>query len=406
MKVNKIYITLLLPLVLLLSIGFNDIFQKDMQPAAKLKTKQKVFLAGENVVLQFELDFSDPVELYVSSSYGQTVISSTTGDFTLPSFIISKTGDILYTLVLENNTLYTGSIEIIANTSTAVQLESYVGPPSIIAGGEDYTMQVIVPTDIYDNPLPDSTLTVLKHQFLDNEKEKQVLTKDMISWSTIYSYQPSGRILISSVVEQTPSKEFSIEVFPSLAQDFKIFSQRKHTYADGNQVAEFRTSIVRDSYNNIISDGTIVHFLITNSIGNLLQTTGSTINGEAVGKMLHPDKADSWQVKAMIPGIAVSDTIQVDYKAVLEDFEIELNKNNREVIVGPLLSFMNQLIPDGALVKVNILQDDKLLETKIGYSNQGKVRFRFQESFFSSGIYTIEIEAFGIKKILKQIHLK
>ena len=197
-----------------------------------------------------------------------------------------------------------------------------------------------------------------------------------------------------------------MEIFPSLPENFEIKSSRKHAYADGNQITEFITSILKDEHGNIVSDGTLVEFVIKNANGFMLQTQGSTINGQAIGKILHPNHKDTWQIKAYVMGMAESNVLTIDYIQVLDDFDVKFENNNREITIGPLVSFMEQLIPDGALVKLDIFKDAKKIDTKIETSSDGMVKFWLEEGFYVSGDYDIQIKALGIQKEYKNITLK
>ena len=59
---------------------------------------------------------------------------------------------------------------------------------------------------------------------------------------------------------------------------------------------------------------------------------------------------------------------------------------------------MNQLIPDGAIVKLSIFHEDKLIETEIGYSKQGLVYFYLSPEFYKEKTYSFSIETLGITK--------
>lgn len=392
-------------IALLCCVSFTMVLQNNV-PTARLKNKKQIFVAGNEIQLQFEIEGSKNTQLYIHSSFGTTVLTSENGNFALPRYITTTTGKIDYVLLAKETVLTKGKLWIRPNTSSPVVLETYVGPPSIIAGGEDYTMQVVVATDVYDNPMPEDTKVISKHQFLSTEHEEDLLTKDLMAWKNIFSYPESGRILISSEVKETSSKEFAIDVFPSLAQDFGIRVDRRHEYADGNQITKFITSNLKDAYGNVVSDGTIVQFVVKDTTGKILQTQGNTINGQAVGKMLHPDYPTVWNVEAFIPGIAKSDSLEVTYNPIIENFETQLNQDNREIIIGPLLSFMNQLIPDGALVTLTVFKEGEFLEKKVKTSSKGSVRFLLREEFYPSGKYTVEISALGIKKRIKDLQLQ
>ncbi|WP_282084996.1 hypothetical protein [Aquimarina algiphila] len=410
MKVKLRHITpLLIVLVLCISIAFTAVLEKTEEVSAALITKKTMFNAGSIIMLKFKLNIPSETQLFVHSSYGSTVINPDThqgSQFTIPSFIANKKGIVTYTLFYQSKILTQGEIQITSNETTQIYLESYIGPPSIIAGGKDYTMHVVVPTDAYDNPLPDSTAIVMKHQFLEIEKERIIYSKDMIGWTNIFSYNPSGRLLLFSKVNKKVSKEFSVDVFPALPENFQIRSKRKHMYADGNQITQFITSEIKDEYDNVISDGTLVDFVIKDTKGVMLHTQGSTINGQAIAKMLHPDKKETWEVKAYVQGMAESNTISITYTQVLEDFNVQFNNNNREIIIGPLQSFMEQLIPDGAMVRMDIFKEQKKIDTKIKTTSEGIVRFLLQEGFYPSGSYDIQIKALGVQKEYKKTILQ
>ncbi|WP_281989214.1 hypothetical protein [Aquimarina aggregata] len=412
MKLNKRkrhIILLLFPIVIAISIAFTNSTTQKGNITATLLTKSTTFEAGQNIQLDFKLSDSVVTELFLHSSYGTTVITPNLSDntqFDIPDFMANKKGRITYTLVYKSKGIASGEIKIIATTEQKVFLESYIGPPSIIAGGRDYTMQTVLANDSYDNPIADSTKVIMKHQFLDRIEERELYSKDMITWTNIFSYKKSGRMLLFSKVHATVSKEFSVEVYPSLPENFEITSKREHIYADGNQITEFITSIIRDENGNIVSDGTMVDFSIKDKSGLLLHTQGKTIEGKAVAKMLHPSHHEIWQIKGYVHGMAESNTLLLEYEAVLDDFNVQFTNHNREIKVGPLISFMEQLIPDGAIVKMNIIKNGIKIDTKIESSSQGLVRFILQEGFYDTGEYTIVISALGVEKKYNDIRLK
>lgn len=404
----KYIIPFLSILVLSVSIAFTTVLKKTEGVSAVLITKETVFKAGNSITLEFKLNTAVETQLFVHSSYGSIVIeadASGENQFTIPAFMADKKGIVAYKLFHQSKVCTQGELQITSNDKTQIYLESYIGPPSIIAGGKDYTMQIVVPTDAYDNPLPDSTAVVMKHQFLDTEKEKILYSKDMIGWTNIFSYPQSGRLLLFSKVDKKVSKEFSVDVFPALPENFQIRSKRKHEYADGNQITKFVTSIIKDEYGNIISDGTLVDFVIKDKKGLLLHTQGSTINGQAIAKILHPDQKETWEITAYVQGMAESNMLTIEYTQVLDDFKVQFNSNNREIIIGPLQSFMEQLIPDGAMVRMDIFKEQKKIDTKVKTSSEGIVRFLLQEGFYPSGSYDIQITALGVQKEYKKIIL-
>lgn len=407
-RLHKLYNIFLIP-VCILSIGFTIHSDMPIAVQAILETEQTTFEAGESIGLSFLLNKSVKTQLYCHTAYGVTILAPIIIGhktiYNLPNYIAYKKGILDYTLLYDQKILYESRISILPSHNLKNEIESYVGPPSIIAGGRDYTMFVAVPTDVYDNPLVDRTAVVIKHQFLDKQKEEELVIDTGIAWKNIFSYPQSGRLLLAAEVAGITSSEFAVEVYPAHATDFEISYQRKHVYADGNQITIFTTSMIKDVYGNVVSDGTLVSFRIKNKKGVVLKTTATTINGVAKGKMLHPDQTEQWEVTGYVIGMGTSNTIQLTYKSVIEDYEVRIEDDNRIIKVGPIKSFMNQIIPDGAVVKLTIISESKPVETILKTTRKGKVVFTLTTGFYEKGVYTFILDVFGIKKKYKAIQL-
>ncbi|MEM6685749.1 MAG: hypothetical protein AAF617_08190 [Bacteroidota bacterium] len=369
----------------------------------RLETSQQEFTAGETIVLIFSGTQDAAIKLYCANSYGTTIIRPNVEngqlEYSIPTQITNKTGIVNWKLLDKTNAL-SGTFTIIPQTQP-VSMETYVGPPSIEAGDRDYTMLVTIPTDALDNPIKENTGVTVKRQFLADEQQQTIQTKNLLAYQRIYAPSQSGRMLLATECLELNSKEFTVNIMPAISTDFEIFAKRPHEYADGNQITTFTTSILRDENKNIVSDGTFVEFFITNSDGNMLKTAGMTIDGVATAKMIHPDHSEIWSIKAYVKGISESNTISLSYTQVIEDFTVEFSENNRNITVGPLRSFMKQLIPDGLQVTLTISESGKVLETYIKESRDGFVNFELNPNIFSNGNYDLEITTAGITKPFK-----
>ncbi|WP_241480016.1 hypothetical protein [Kordia jejudonensis] len=387
----------------LLVASSADGFSMNVTETIQLETSKREFTAGEIIVLTFSGTQDASIQLYCANSYGTTLVSPKLEknqlQYTIPTQLCSKIGVVNWKLLHKNNSL-SGTFNIVAQ-KTPVAMETYVGPPSIAAGENDYTMLVVIPTDALDNPIQENTEVALKRQFLANEQQETILTKNLIAYQNIYSPSESGRMLLATECLGLNSKEYTVNVLPAISTDFEIFAKRPHEYADGNQITTFTTSILKDKNDNIISDGTFVAFFITNINGNLLKTSGMTIDGVATAKMIHPDHQETWSVKAIVAGISESNKISLRYKKVIEDFTITFSEKNRNIEVGPLKSFMNQLIPDGLQVKLIVSQSGKIIETAIKESRDGFVNFELNPNILSNGNYDLEITTAGITKTIQ-----
>ncbi|WP_272022280.1 hypothetical protein [Olleya namhaensis] len=392
--------TYIFVLGLILLSSFAIVQHNDATNPIQLVTTQTDYNVGKPIVLKFTASEGEKPLLYCSNSYGSTLVSAIAEESTLqyiiPENIIKKIGVVNW-IVLDKNKSAAGQFNIIPKAEVAT-METYIGPPSIEAGGTDYTMLVVIPTDSLDNPLPTNTKVNAKFQFLASEENEDIFTNNLIAWRNINSKRESGRMLVSSESLGINSKEFTINVWAAIPTDFKISAKRPHNYADGNQVTTFNTSVIKDKQDNVVSDGTFVTFFITNNHGNILKTTGTTINGVAHSKIIHPDFKDNWSIKAYVDGMAESDTIALSYQSVIEDFDVAFANKNREILVGPLQSFMEQMIPDGLHVKLLIYKDNVLIDTIIKTSFNGYVTFNLKPAVYQNDTYRFSVETAGINK--------
>lgn len=369
---------------------------------ASLITKNTHFEVAQDINLQFYCTPNKDVYLLLRNAYGTTMITAEYKNgkavFTLPKNYRRIVGPCYWELINRNKTYLTGEIYIYANPTNKTLIESYLGPPSILAGGRDYSMMVIVPTDLYDNPVNTGTPIDFSYHYEHKKMDRELFTKDLIGWTTIFSGMETGRILTYSSSNGTSSKEFTTIVRPNKATDFTISYDRVHDFADGNQVITFTTSIIKDDYGNVVSDGTLVNFTIIDSDGKQLNCIGTTLSGIAKGKMLHPVKREFWTIKAFVSGTAESNSISVDFKKAIYDYEVTYTEGNRNIKVGALKSFMNQLVPDGLPVLLYINKDDRLLEIKNTTSLDGIATFFLSSDFFEDGEYKLTVEVAGIQK--------
>jgi hypothetical protein len=396
---KTIYITFSLAVLLLLAFG--TVLETAKKERHILDTKTNVFVAGNGVKIAFKSNSETTTsQLYIIHSYGKTLLDGTNENgklsFILPKNYSDKTGTVSWFLISNEETSAKGNFEIIPNIKTQTQVENYLGPRSILAGGKEFTMMVAVPTDGFDNPVIENTPVLIKNQFLNSITIDTEKTKDFIAWKNIFSNRPSGKILVSTECKNVASKEIETEVYPNIPTNFSINYKQNHDFADGNQITALSTSVIKDQFDNIVSDGTLVYFIITTQNNTILKTFGSTLNGIATGQLLHPDHRDFYTIKAYITGIAESNSLRVAYQPILSKFKYTFSDRNRTLTVGPLKSFMNQLVPDGIKVTVKVIHENKLVASLQGDTSTGTAKFHFSSDFYKEKKYHFEITTLGI----------
>ena len=398
------YILFFIVITLLIS-AFSVKTESSTTELFKIETAERTFIAGTEVALTFSSENDKSPLLFINNSYGSTLISpnkkNTKLVYIIPSVFSKKAGILNWSLIYDGKTQLKNSIEILPNIATKTLIESYLGPRSIQAGNRDYSMLVVIPTDKFDNPLSENTSVKINEQFLDNITSTEEKTKNLIAWKNIMAKEKAGSILVSSSYITTNSNELTTVIYPSNPTNFVISFNRNHSFADGNQITELTTSKLLDEFGNTISDGTIVEFNIVTTENTILKTRATTINGFAKAKILHPDSKDSWKVKGFVNGLAESNTITINYEPIITNFDVSFSKNNRKIKVGPIESFMSQLIPDGALVKLKIFNNSNLIETKTATSFKGFVAFEISAEFYTEKNYSFIVEVLGNSKMIE-----
>ena len=389
-------------------LGFTFL-RSDAKIFFKKVASSEHFSAGSPISLTFMSNAAnEKPQLFILHSYGKTVLEATVQGksylFTIPKNFCDKTGIVSWYLLLENKTIQQGDFEIEPNDKLKTILENYSGPRTILAGGEEFTMIVTIPTDAYDNPKKDQTNVIVKHQFLENIQTVTLKTNYFITWYNIYSPTKSGKLLVSSECDKIATKEIETEIYPNIPTDFKINYSRNHAFADGNHFTKFSTSILKDEFKNTISDGTMVTFIIKTKNDYVLKTFGATIDGIASATLLHPDHAEKYSVQGFVTGIAQSNVLTIPYYPVTTNFTYQFTNHNRTINVGPLKSFMNQLIPDGIKVELKIFTNHKLLVTLQEETSNGMATFELIEEFFDQKKYRFEITTMGITKKTKTLN--
>jgi hypothetical protein len=315
MKLKKLFFLLFFQLIVVSLIAQETMIDSNID----LFAGKNEFVAGDKIILETNIKDKKNIQLFCSNSYGSCIVEPLLINgkltFEIPSFLAQKKGVLSWKVLTKNQTI-SGNIRIIALKKPVV-IESYLGPPSIDAGNVDFTMLVVIPADSLDNPIKNNSKVTVKHQFLKSKKEETIFTNKLIGYKNIFAPLKSGRIIISSESFGLNSKEFDVNVMPAIATNFNLFMHRNHEYADGNQITTFYTSVIKDQNDNIVSDGSFVEFFITNKYGNILKTFGTTINGIAKAKMIHPDYEETWKIKAYLIGISESNAIEVAYKKVI-----------------------------------------------------------------------------------------
>ncbi len=359
------------------------------------KNTRTTYQAGQKINLQFKATNKQAQPLYIHSSYGNTLlipqIQKDIVTYHIPDFISKKSGWIHWSFPenTENNkgSFYISPLENVAN------IETYLGPPSLLAGTQDYAMLVTIPLDRLDNPLPKGTPITI-HQGYVNEQTKNTLIFDgMTAHHLIYTQPKSGRMFISATCKNKNTKEHSLEITPNQPTDFKLFYKTNHHFADGNQIVTFTTSVLKDVYNNIVVDGTLVNFKMETNTGQTHQTYGSTIHGIASAKIIHPDFEQQWKVTAFVNEMAKSKPIDIQFKEAISEYRVEYHPENKTLFIGDFKSYMHQFAPDGLEIFIQIFKNHQFIKQLRTQTENGGSKVYLGNYLSPEHTYTLKINA-------------
>lgn len=389
---------ILIAIVLLFNHGSEkEIINKTIAETTRIVSINDTVVDGHDRIILLENYNNtsiDSVSLLLSGTYGSVMLSPETSNtnsfFRIPARFTKYAGVVDYCLIQHQKVIQKGSFKLLSNTSKLGIIDNYLGPRTIVANERDYTMLVSIPTDHLDNLLPDRTAIKLKTQFQNSIESTSHELAVGFAWKRINAPLKIGRISTGSTLSGHHSKELGADVFPDIATDFSINAQTNHNYADGNETITLRTTQIKDEHNNIITDGTRVTFFIKDTLGGFWQTTSNTVNGFAFAKALHPQTPSIWKIKATIKGITESREIEQVFEPVIAEIPISLS--HRKIVVGPLTSYMGQLVQDGIDVSLRI---NEIIYHQA--TNDGKAIFLLNEGDYPKGEYQVYVETLGVE---------
>ncbi|WP_339687637.1 hypothetical protein [uncultured Nonlabens sp.] len=337
------------------------------------------------------------LELLISGTYGTTVLKAKLDHIRLnihiPNVISRHAGMLTWELIGNGKTIQKGTFRLLPNTKTLKTMENYVGPRSIISNDRDYTMLVSIPVDSLDNMLPDKTPLIMRHQFKGNITTTTQEITTGFAWQRILAPLTTGRLITGSTMETISSKELVVDVFPDIATAFKISENSNHNYADGSEIITLKTDQIKDRYGNITTDGTLVTFFIKDNLDKRWQTTGSTINGYAFAKALHPQTPSAWTIKGVITGMVESPELNINFQSIIDQIPFTYTENNR-ITIGPLTSYLGQLVPDGIPISIKLNAKEIILKTKNGIATHS-----YDTKMIAPGTYNLEIKTLGVTTV-------
>lgn len=373
----------------------------------RLSSEEK-FVAGTSIKLCFNSDVNQRIHtsiLTLQHNMGIEVVHQEPNSpgpcFKIPDVVARKAGLLTYRVYnSQRNLLIKGNIEITPNTTVPSSIEAYCGPKHLITGNEAFTMITATALDTLDNPYPAETNFEYSYSAHGNILTRAIQSKPLYSFTRFGSPLKAGYGATSVSQGESTTQEFRLSFYAHDPEDFSIAVDREHDFADANQLIRFSTDKLIDKNGNIIGDGNQVVFTIKNDQKVIAQALSHTIGGVAEVTMLAPDRATTWEVSAQVPFFAQSNSINISFKADIQDYPV--SNNNSGITVGPVKGYMRQRVKDGIAVELYLTGQGKTQKFITTLSN-GTATFQFKDMNIPEGLYQASISISGVTKEIKDI---
>lgn len=197
---------------------------------------------------------------------------------------------------------------------TTFQVDTYLGPKNVPADGVTQTMMVVLPTDIYGNPVAEGTPTRIETLRKHNQsKVYENKTQYLAAWKEFVSSTQAGKVFIKSQVGNCKGIEKVSEECPNAPADFIISPQGVFPKAEEKRCFYLVTDKIKDKFGNTVTDGTAISFMVIAAKGTTSYYMASTIEGIAKVKIISPSQSDDLTIKAFFHSICKSNTLQLHF---------------------------------------------------------------------------------------------
>lgn len=330
---------------------------------------------GETIQVEVEIDSKTPI-LIVRSPYGSQLIHPSSNEdsknrvtYVITETITQQSGILDWTLINGKENI-NGQIQINPEITTK-EIEVYIGPTTLMAGSRRSGMTTAVLTDRYDNVISDNHLAQLTRSTQGYPKKQDLRVKDGVIHYYHDATTKSGNIFTSVSSDLSNSEEYTYQVNAGIPTSCLLSTDPQHYFADGSTPLTLETNQLVDTYGNIVENGTLVSFIAIDKKGNISKTDGYTIDGIAKGIIVHPAYSTALTAHAIVSNIK-SNTIRITFDEVIDKLPLTFN-NAGLLTVGPLQSYMGQMIPDGLPITLKIYKYNEVIHTTTLYSEKGSV---------------------------------
>lgn len=397
--------TLYLYIIALLCFSCNmDKLNED----SSFKKSKTVFTKGSydskkdiDVSLNLLTD-SNKVQISISGLFGISQLTKELTESNIPIFDIKQkvrfnAGHYTMNASIDGHVIDRATL-LIHPKSIKGKSTNYVGPKTTSFNDQQGSMITGYFQDEHLN-LVDTTLT-LTYQI------QSTTTKEIQNVSTDHDYYFKKIIPSKNNTRQlvgvSAGKEYSEEIIvigsSGCPMSASMLILDRYNIADGHQIFTVDVNDIKDVDGADVKDGNDVA-LVIESENYKSQYGGVIINGSAKFIVLNPNIPGNYSISIISCNQIITQEKDLYFRPALQTIPYLVNAE--ELIVGPLLSQLNQSIPDGSLVELQSTHcpQRKVLSTQ---TKNGLAKFDIEEvkRDCQSSLYTISINGVSSELLL------
>ncbi len=278
-------------------------------------------------------------------------------------------------------------------------LTPLVGPRTITANGETWSIATIIPFDKYANPIGDGTTATFTIYHPGNVLEEfKSTTRNLVSWMRVNSKTKAGKTFITAQIGDAYGNETELIETADWPVSFTMTNEPKEVVADGKQLTQVRTSRIVDQYGNVMPDGTLVQFVVEDEDGYRRVLPSKTVDGFAHLPLQAPLRPTRFTVIGTVFAVE-SEPLIINFKPgpAIGAFPVEMAEGSAQYdgymtfTAGPLLGEREQYIPDGTPVLFRLMHETgKVIEEEV-VSDDGYALFAHRQAQLLTGAYTVQV---------------
>lgn len=327
-------------------------------------------VAGEPFLVSLSGEYEGEIaSLVIDGGYGQRNLSAIMTDgvatFEVPPWPHPESGLVLLEASV-GLAQTTATMEIAPGPATD-PLDIYLGPRTVVADANDFSMAVAIPKDRYGNPVSEGTPVDFSVNRSSGTSATQAApTSGLLASVEIWSRTRAGRTRVGASVGAAKGPERSFLEVAGVPVAFDLGSTDPAPAADGSTLFEVWTDVLHDEFGNVVPDGTVAYLRAAGSTSNR-RLRGTSIDGVVTFVVEAPAEPGPATFVASASGVA-SESLTIDFSAAVARAPVTVSDHDDgvHVEIGRVVGTTGSYVPDGTVALINVEDTVYSVELELG----------------------------------------